>query len=377
MSRLWLATLVLAGWSASVVPVTAQDWARKMFPDNSHDFGIVAAGSEAVHRFEFTNPLQEDVRVVSVRSSCGCTSATIENNDLKPGETGAIVARFNTVSFRDRKQATLTVTLDRPRYAEVQLIVRGNIRGNVAFEPGSVQFGDIVAGNPASRTIRVVQRGGSNWKITDVKTTFDHNRIKVRLNSVHRGNGQVVYDLEVELQDNIESGYVAGELFVETNEGLRYPLRFHGRVTAPLKMGPEILTMGPLAPGESIHRRVLLRADEPFRIQAIESSDERLVLKASDKSNRLHVIDVRFTAGDQPGVLQGQADILTDHGDSMRATLRTIAIVEDDPLAPIRRASQQSSQGEAAADAAPPADAGTAPETGGQPRPPAETGPGR
>ncbi len=323
--------------------VTGQEWARKMFSDSSHDFGIVAAGSEAVHRFEFQNIYEEDLRIVSVRSSCGCTTATIEKKNLKTFEKSAIIARFNTVAFRDHKQATLTITIDRPYPAEVQLIVRGNIRGNVSFEPGSVQFGDMLTGTLANRSIRVTHRGMVNWQITDVKTTFDDTKIKVRLRETQRAGSLVSYDLEVELQDDLDPGYISGELFVETNDGLRYPLMFAGRVTKPLEIGPEILTIGPLAPGGVVNRRVLLKADQPFRVTRIESSNECLALKCSDEQGRLQIIDVTFTAGQETGFHECQASIQTDLGEQMQVQVRAVAIVEN-PQKTARQLSQSANE---------------------------------
>ena len=55
----------------------AQDWAKQMFPVTSHNFGTVAKGSKTEYRFRFSNLYKEDVRVVSVRTSCCCTSPVI------------------------------------------------------------------------------------------------------------------------------------------------------------------------------------------------------------------------------------------------------------------------------------------------------------
>ena len=50
---------------------------------------------------------------------------------MKTYEKGAIVATFNTDSFHGQRGATLTVIIDQPFYAEVQLHDRGYIRTDV------------------------------------------------------------------------------------------------------------------------------------------------------------------------------------------------------------------------------------------------------
>ena len=68
---LWLPVILLAGAGAA----QGQDWARKMFTDTSHDFGVVAKGSKAQFRFKVRNVYEEPAHISGVRSSCGCTSA--------------------------------------------------------------------------------------------------------------------------------------------------------------------------------------------------------------------------------------------------------------------------------------------------------------
>ena len=96
---------------------SAQDWARKMFETTNHDFGSVARGAKAEHEFVLKNIYLEDVHIVAVRSSCGCTTPRIAKEWLKTYEQGAIIAHYNTGSFLGRKGATLSVTIDKPFYA--------------------------------------------------------------------------------------------------------------------------------------------------------------------------------------------------------------------------------------------------------------------
>ena len=113
----------------------------------------------------------EDVHISHAYSSCGCTSVRVENPMVKTYEKGAIVATFNTNSFYGQRGATLTVVIDQPFYAEVQLQDRGFIRTDVDFQPGSVQFGSIDQGIGYKQIVDVNYDGGrDDWKILDVKS---------------------------------------------------------------------------------------------------------------------------------------------------------------------------------------------------------------
>src|SRR5688572_6542372 len=123
-----------------------------MFKTTAHDFGAVARGAKTEFRFPFKNIYVEDLHVLRVSSSCGCTSPEVTNRDLKTYQTGYVVATFNTNAFVGYKSATVTVVFDKPFYAEVQLQVSGNIRGDIIVQPNFVDLGPIPQGQPAERS---------------------------------------------------------------------------------------------------------------------------------------------------------------------------------------------------------------------------------
>ena len=76
----------------------------------------------------------KDVHVASVRVSCGCTTPSIEKAFLKTYEKGAIIASINSDKFTGRQSSTITVTVDKPTYAKVQLHVKVYIRPDILIE---------------------------------------------------------------------------------------------------------------------------------------------------------------------------------------------------------------------------------------------------
>ena len=158
----------------------AEDWARKMFTTTQHDFGVVPRGSKTQFEFKLKNTFKENIHIASVRSSCACTAPKILKSDLKTYEEGAIIAELNTSSFVGQRSAVVTVVFDRPYYAEVQLLVKGNIRSDIVMEPGEVQFGSVDVGNPKSADVKVSYQGSTNrdWQITDVRSTNQHLSVR-------------------------------------------------------------------------------------------------------------------------------------------------------------------------------------------------------
>ncbi len=290
----------------------AQEWADKMFKAKDHDFGTVVAGSEPKFEFVFQNLYKEDVHIQSVRSSCGCTSVSIKNPSLKSWEKGAIVAKFNTDRFRGNRSATITVSIDKPFRAEVQLKVKGNIRGDVTINPGAINFGEVKSLAPTQKTVRITKYGNVNWQIEDVKSTYRF--VSVQLKQVHRGYDSVSYDMTISTKAQAPEGYIQSELLVVTNDrqNRQVPIVMTGKVVTALQMSPNVLTFGPLAPGETGTKRVLLKADKPFEINDVTCADSNFVVKAKSGAKKLHFIEVSYRGAEKVGEIKRSLSIKTD-----------------------------------------------------------------
>jgi len=314
---------------SSGLTCVGQQWAANMFSVRSHDFGTVAKGAEVEFRFELQNNYVEDVHISHVSSSCGCTSPSIEKQTLKTWETGAIVAKFNTNSFRGQKSATIRVAIDKPFPAEVQLQVKGNIRADLSFEPGSIQFGEVSQSQKKRIGVRIIKRGSINWRIQDVKSTFTD--IKVGLQETFRSHNQVQYDMIVELQGDAEPGFLNGELHIITNEqdgNQKIPISFMGKVLPAIVVSPEILALGSVAPHEQIEKKIFVKAKQPFKILRIQTSDPCLTVESGDQEKKTQILTVRFQASGKTGRHECKAQIHTSLGPLSIGTLTAIATVE-------------------------------------------------
>jgi len=308
-----------------------QAWARKMFKETEYDFGSVAKNALVEHRFELSNIYMEDVHIVSVSSTCGCTTPRIEKPDLKTYEHGAIVAHFNTDRFTGDKGATLTVTFDRPYYAQVQLHVRGHIRSDVEFQPGSVNFGTLEEGMGAEQRVSMSYYGGSNWRIEDLKTSSPH--ISAQAVQRQRYGGQVVYDLIVRADDRIPAGYLDDRIVVVSSSGgyqQQIPLKVVGRVTSGITVSPSALFMGVVEPGKTVTRKLVIHGKKPFRVVNVTCEDGNFHADLPDPTvaKTTHIVPVTFVADGKTGRVSEKIKIQTDHN-NVTSTLAAHAVVTD------------------------------------------------
>lgn len=309
-------------------PCLGQEWARKMFKETEHDFGAVARGAKAEYRFVFENLYLEDVHIASVYTSCSCTSVSIDNPTVKTYEKGAIVARFNTDSFIGQRGATITVVIDKPYPATVELQDRGYIRSDVVVEPGSVQMGSIDQGAGAEQTVTISHTGRNDWQVVDVKSSNPH--IKATVVETGRNYGRVSYSLKVQLDKDAPAGYLNDHLMLVTNDqsASQIPVEVEGRVTPGIVVSPTALFMGVVQPGQKVTKQLVVKGKKPFRILSITCNDKSFQFDTSkmDTAKSLHLIPVTFLAGADAGKVIKTIKITTDQGE-MTPELLAYAVV--------------------------------------------------
>jgi hypothetical protein len=318
----WLSALVFCA-----APASGQQWAEKMFTERSHDFGAVPRDSKTEYEFVVKNLYNEDLHIAHVGASCSCTKPRIVKDTLKPLETSAIVAAFNTRAFTGQHSARLTVTIDRPQFAQVELQVRGYIRTDLVLEPGLVNLGTIGEGGTAEKKIKIEHYGGNDWKIKEVST--DSEFLTASVNETSRRGGRVVYELAVQLNPGAPAGYLKDELTIATNDRntKQFDVAVEGRIEPQLSVSPSTIMLGTLQPRQKVTKNFVVKGIKPFKILDIHCDNPAFTFKPSDESKTVHLVPLAFQAAADAGKIAEQIEIVTDLDDHKTVNLTVTGLV--------------------------------------------------
>jgi hypothetical protein len=77
--------------------------------EKEFDFGQIVEGSIVVHDFVITNDGDEELYLIKVSSTCGCTVAKPEKEKLQPGETTKLKVTFNSKNKFGRQKKYINV----------------------------------------------------------------------------------------------------------------------------------------------------------------------------------------------------------------------------------------------------------------------------
>lgn len=85
------------------------------------EFHPAPSDTQIVAEFPFTNVGKQPVKIKSVKTSCGCTTATMDKEIYAPGEKGKISAIFNIGERVGVQEKTVLVVTNDPKEPELVL----------------------------------------------------------------------------------------------------------------------------------------------------------------------------------------------------------------------------------------------------------------
>ncbi len=324
--------LGVAGLLLCTNAALGQDWAKAMFDHTTHDFGVVARGAKVEHRFVVENIYEEDAHIKSVSSSCGCSKPQISKPLLKTWEKAEILVTLDTRDFLGRKDATITVVLDLPFPAEVQLHIHAYIRSDIVIQPGSAEFGAVNQGSAAARRLTISYAGRDDWRIERVECANPH--IVATLGEVQRTPGLVSYELSVKLQENAPPGYFRDQLTLVTNDfdgkAARVPVMVDGTVSPALVVRPSPLSLGTVVSGGAVTRNLVIQGRAPFRVIAVRCIDDRFAARVPTDAKTVQIVPVTFSAKGEAGnggKATSKIQIETDLSGGMTAEVEAVVEV--------------------------------------------------
>jgi hypothetical protein len=319
--------------SLSLAPITATqaaDWSDTAFPVKAHNFGTVAVAAKTEFQFPIYNNFSSTMHVRSVRASCGCTTPIIQDSYINPGQSGVLLARFNTNTFKGQHGATLTVVIDQPFYSEVRLRVDGYVRSDMVFHPGAVEFGRLDQGEGVTKASKVYYAGRNDWQILDVQ--INRPWLLPAVKQVDRGGGRVTYEISIGVREDAPTGFFQDELVVMTNDRTmpRVPLRVSGQVESALTISPQAIALGRLKPGQSVTQKMILLGKMPFAIDSIKAEGWDIKFTPSTETKKTHILFPEFTSTTfNAGPRKSTIEITTAGEESVTAKALLTADIRD------------------------------------------------
>ena len=149
-----------------------------------------AGDKEAIGHFKYQNTGSKPVRFKSVHTSCGCTAAQTQKDEVPPGEKGEITATFKIGDRTGTQVKTVTVDTDDPVNAMTVLTLKAVIPQELEINPSFVFWGQGEVPKPKT----IVVRAGKDFPVKQLKVTSSSPDFETKVEQT--GNGQFKINIQ-------------------------------------------------------------------------------------------------------------------------------------------------------------------------------------
>jgi hypothetical protein len=294
--------------------------AEKFFSERVKDFGTVQFGQTQVHHFKVTNTSNQVVVITNATVSCGCTTATVANNTLRPGESTYVTASMDTKRFIGQKEVIVFVNFANPR-EQVTLAVRANRNDNFSKSAEAIHLGQVRKGTEGSGSIQITMRNDPSFELRDAVSGTDYVKPSARL--LRRDHNEVVYEVSATLKPGLDVGIWTTDLVFNTTSGqlssIRIPL--YVEVVAAITATPASVQFPTVKVGDKKEMSVVVKGDKPFKILDVKGGEGAVTAESDgNEAKQAHVVRIVYQP-DKAGDVAKTITVVTDTGAEGKVTI--------------------------------------------------------
>lgn len=199
------------------------------FENETHDFGqIEEEGGFAETTFSFINDGDQSITITGVRASCGCTTPGWSKEEVQPGESGFIKARYNPRNrpgnFRKSLkvsstgvQKTLYITgfvKPKPRNLLEEFTISS---GDLRLKHRSLNFGKITTEKVVEKNFDVYNAGSDSIQLyADLMEVPDHINVSLEPEYLSPGKKGILR-IQFDPKKKDDLGFLSDNITIQTD----------------------------------------------------------------------------------------------------------------------------------------------------------------
>jgi len=189
---------------------------------------IYNTGAKVEKTFQIRNSGDKTLHISQVKTSCGCTVASLADSVLAPGQAVDLKVDFNPMEYSGDVAKSIYVFSDDPANNMTTLELKMHISFALKAQPNFILFRDSKVGIQDSVAVILTNTSDEPFQITGVETESD--RITGRVDSTSIKPGESVA-AEIYLLSK-EAGPVFGNVLIKTTSKLQsvLPIRYYASV---------------------------------------------------------------------------------------------------------------------------------------------------
>lgn len=181
--------------SIACVSMAATAQAALVWEKTTIELNPALGAANAVGVFKYENKGDTPVHFKGApRTSCGCTVAALQKNEVAPGEKGEIKATFNIGDRTGMQMKTITVETDDPQNPTTVLTLKANIAQLLELQPAFVFWQSGEEAKPKT----ILAKAGNGVSLKNIEVISSSGDFTAK---VERGSGEGQFKINVQPKD--------------------------------------------------------------------------------------------------------------------------------------------------------------------------------
>jgi Protein of unknown function (DUF1573) len=186
--------------------------------NNDQNLGRILEGQKPEVTFTIANDGDENLQLLGVRATCGCTVAEIETDSVAPGRTGKIKVTFDSRGYSGKIRKIVTVSTNDPAHGRLRLGFEGEVLTRFSIEPSVIYLRDVDQDKGKIAELIFEDNTDDNIEITDL--SVDDRRLTVRVIKLSRPGSRYRAKIVVTIPPGLPEGSFDTHLKIRTNDSL-------------------------------------------------------------------------------------------------------------------------------------------------------------
>jgi hypothetical protein len=209
-------------------------------PEPIYDFGELSNTEVVPHDFVIKNSGDAPLIISDVKTSCGCTVATMDKKTLNPGEETVVSATLK-LSGEGPRTKDISVMSNDPDSPTYILKFTGSAVAAIKYEPNTLDFGQVLDDEPKELKLKIFSAlDGLTFNITDLSLNQDF--LEASYETLEEGKS---YEITVKNAGPFPNGRLTAMLTITTDNEKAKEFRVYvtGNVLGDYWIQPDILRL--------------------------------------------------------------------------------------------------------------------------------------
>ncbi len=148
---------------------------------DSYDWGTVKPTQDPLTaKIKIKNAGTESLKITEVKPGCGCTTAPLDKNELKPGEEATLDVSLRIAGMQGNVVKSIRIASNDPNNSNKYLYLKANVFYPISISPTSYfAFNEMTVGQEATSKVTIKNNTNENITLSEVQVVPENLNVNL------------------------------------------------------------------------------------------------------------------------------------------------------------------------------------------------------